>query len=176
MTEESTAGETGTTGTAGETGTEEETDLNTEFNLEEDFKADPLIPAGNYFGNVIEVKMGDKGSVDWKVALDGNGGFRSDGETPVDGSHIYYRNWLPKKGDENIPTPSGNGNKFQAKVNMMKQFADGMKVNMNTMSIIRESITNGDWIGLQVVCKLAIAEYPKDSGKYKNDCNGMVAV
>jgi len=156
--------------------TEGTSNLNTDFNLEQDFKADPLIPQGNYFGNVIEVKFdAEKGSINWKVALDGNGGFKSDGETPIDGSHIWYRNYLPKKGDENEPNASGSGNKFQSKVNMLKQFADDMKVNMNTMPEILQTIENGDWIGLQVVAKVGISEYPKGSGKYNNNTDKMSA-
>jgi hypothetical protein len=152
-------------------------DINTDFNLENDFKAEPLIPNGNYFGNVIEVKFDtEKGSINWKIALDGNGGFRSDGETPIDGSHIWYRNWLPKKGDESVPTSAGTGNKFQSKVNMLKKFADAMKLNMNTIAIIREAIEQGDYIGLEIIAKVGISEYPKGSGQFKNDCDGLVRV
>lgn len=152
-------------------------DINTDFNLQEDFKPDPLVPNGTYFGNVIEVKMDtEKGSVNWKVALDGNGGFKSDGETPIDGSHLWFRNWLPKRGDENIHTSSGSGNKFQSKVNMLRKFADGMKIDMNTITSINESIMNAEWIGLQVAVKVSISEYPKGSGNYKNDADTMIAL
>lgn len=156
-----------------ETTTEEVT---TDFNLENDFKVDPLIPNGNYSGNVVEVQFkADKACIQWKVVLDGNGGFMSDGETPVDGAAIYFNNWLPKKGDENAMTPSGRSTKFQSKVNQLARFAKGMGLNMNSIGIIKEQIDNGEFIGLAVKIKIATSEYPVGSGNMKNDANEMTA-
>lgn len=146
------------------------------FNLENDFKQDPLIPNGNYFGNVIDVTFdAEKANIAWKVALDGNGGYLSDGETPVDGIHVFYRNYLPKKGDENIQNSNGKGNKFQTKVNMLKTFADGMKVNMNSMDVIQEAIVNSEFVGKTVLVTVKIQEYPQGSGQFNNSCDKMVA-
>lgn len=148
-----------------------ENPVDTSFNLEDEYKPEPLITSGNYRGNVISVVL-DKAIV-WKVALDGNGGVMSDGETPIDGSHQFFRNWLPKPGDENEPTKDGRSNKRQSKINMLKSFADGMKINMNSPAIIAETIANQDWIGLQVMATISISEY---MGVVRNQIDKMVII
>jgi hypothetical protein len=97
----------------------------------------------------------------------------SDGETPIDGSHHYYRNWLPKPGDEDEPTKDGRSNKRQSKINMLKRFADEMKINMNTFPFILESITDQDWIGLEVITTISINEY---MGTTRNQIDKMVVI
>jgi len=149
-------------------------DVTTGFNLENDFKVDPLVPNGNYSGNVIEVSVKqDKACIQWKVVLDGNGTYMNDGETPVDGVTVYFNNWLPKKGDETLMTPSGRSTKFQSKVNQLARFAKAMNINMNSLEIIKEAVDNGDYIGLAVKVKVATSEYPLNSGQFKNDINEM---
>ena len=144
----------------------------TDFDLEDEYKPEPLVAGGNYRGNVIGVVFdSEQSAIVWKVALADNGGIMSDGETPVDGSHHYYRNWLPKPGDENEPTKSGRGTKRQSKINMMKRFADDMKISMNTPAVIAESITNQDWIGLPVITTISIDEY---MGITRNQIDKMV--
>lgn len=151
-------------------------ELATDFNLEEDFKVDPLLPNGTYCGNVIGVELKkEKACIQWKIALDGNGGFMNDGETPVDGATLYFNNWLPKKGDDSQMTPSGRSTKFQSKVNQLARFAKGMNLNMNTIPMIQEAIDNGDYIGLAVKCTVTTSEYPENSGNFKNDVNQMTA-
>jgi hypothetical protein len=158
-----------------ETGTTEE-NVTTDFNLENDFKVDPLAPNGNYTGNVVEVKFNkEKANIQWKVVLDGNGTYMSDGETPVDGVALYFNNWLPKKGDEALMTPSGRSTKFQSKVNQLAQFAKGMGLNLNTVGIIEEAIANGEYIGIAVNVKIDTDEYPLGSGQFKNNVNKMTA-
>jgi hypothetical protein len=147
-------------------------ELDTSFDLEDEYKPEPLLSSGNYRGNVIGVTYdGEKSAIVWQVALDGNGGVMSDGETPIDGSHHYYRNWLPKPGDEDEPTKDGRSNKRQSKINMLKRFADEMKINMNTFPIILESITDQDWIGLEVITTISINEY---MGTTRNQIDKMV--
>lgn len=144
----------------------------TDFSLEDEYKPEPLVSSGNYRGNVIGVVSdSEKSAIVWKVALDDNGGVMSDGETPIDGSHHHYRNWLPKSGDENEPTKDGRSNKRQSKVNMLKRFADGMKINMDTPAIIAESLTNQEWIGIPVIVTLTINEY---MGITRNQIDKMI--
>lgn len=150
-------------------------DVSTEFNLENDFKIEPLIPNGTYTANVVDVQFKqDKASISWKLILDGNGGFMNDGETPIDGVAVYFNNWLPKKGDETLMTPSGRSTKFQNKVNQLGKFAKGMNLNMNTMEVIKEAIANGEYIGLAVKVKVGTDEYPVGSGSIKNTADQMV--
>lgn len=147
---------------------------NSDFDLEDEYKPEPLLASGNYRGNVIGVVFdAERNAIVWKVALDENGGVMSDGETPIDGSHHYYRNWLPKPGDEDELTKSGRGNKRQSKINMMKQFADGMRISMNSPAIIAESIANQDWVGMQVMTTISINEY---MGVTRNQIDKMVII
>lgn len=153
---------------------EEEPALNTDFDLEDEYKPEPLVSNGNYRGNIIGVVLDvEQSAIVWKVALAENGGVMSDGETPVDGSHHYCRNWLPKPGDEDEMTKNGRSTKRQSKINMMKRFADDMKISMNTPAIIAESITNQDWIGIGVIATISINEY---MGVVRNQIDKMAAL
>lgn len=146
----------------------------TDFNLEDEYKPEPLVAGGNYRGNVIAVTFeAEQNAIAWKVALADNGGVMSDGETPIDGSHHYYRNWLPKPGDETERSKDGRSTKRQTKINMTKRFADDMKINMNTPSAIAGSITNQDWIGIPVIATITLNEY---MGVTRNQINKMVAL
>ncbi len=146
--------------------------LNQDFSLEDEYKQPPLVPQGNYQGNVTKVAV-DKGAIVWHITLDGNDGFQSDGSTPIDGQLVWYRNWLPKPGDENEMIKSGGQTKRQWKINALSDFAKVMKVNMNTPQDIVEAIENADWIGLRVVCAVALDEY---QGVVRNVVNKMSQV
>lgn len=147
---------------------------NSDFDLQDEYKPEPLVPGGNYRGNVIGVVfMLEQNAIVWKVALDNNGGLMSDGETPIDGSHHHYRNWLPKPGDEDEPTKDGRSNKRQSKINMMKRFADGMNINMDTPSIIADALTGQDWVGIPVMITLSINEY---MGTTRNQIDKMINI
>ncbi len=149
-------------------------EFNADFSVDSEFKAEPLVPQGSYFGNVTGVTYNkEQNSIVWKIALAGNDGVMSDGETPIDGAVLIHNNWLPKPGDENEMTNNGRMTKRQSKINMLKRFADGMKLDMNTPKAIGEAIQNGDWIGLEVEVKLAISEY---QGQYRNDVKSMTRV
>jgi hypothetical protein len=153
-------------------GTPEGTHIESDFSLDDEFKPDPLAPTGNYFGHTVAVafEQGNQ-AVAWKVTLNDNGGVMSDGETPIDGQSFYYRNWLPRPGDENLMTVSGRSTKRQAKINMMKQFATEMQVNMDTPAAIMEGIESGEWVDIPVLVGLGIDEY---QGRSRNQISRMV--
>jgi len=146
--------------------------IDTDFDLEDEYKVEPLIPNGNYRGNVVGVAFEPQDhAIAWKVTLADNGGVMSDGETSIDGWSGYYRNWLPKPGDENIMTKDNRQTKRQSKINMMKVFADKMKINMNKPAIIAESIRNQDWVGIPVIAAVGLHEW---EGITRNQINRMV--
>lgn len=148
--------------------------ISTEFNLENDFHEDPLVPQGNYYASVTGVSLDtEKCAIVWKLVLQGNGAVMSDGETEVEGSTVFFRNWLPRPGDENEMTSTGRTTKFQSKVNQLAKFAKAMGINMNTPSAIQESIENGEWIGLDVLAAITITEY---QGTTRNEVSRMSAV
>lgn len=134
-------------------------DVDTGFDLDDDYKPEPLMRKGWYKANVSEVLYDEEAScVIWNAVLDGNGGYMSDGETPVDGSTHQFRNWLPKVSDKDETSKSGK-NKWQNKVNMLKKFTDGMQINMKTIAVIQEQIANQEWVGLPVLVELKAETY-----------------
>ena len=128
-----------------------------DFDVEEEYQPTPLIAEGYYNAAVTDVKFNSEDkTIDWTFTLNNNGGVMSDGETPIDGSTQGYRNWLPKPGDEVEMTKKGNQTKRQAKINMLHDFAEAMKITMATPKGILESIANSDWIGMEAQVKMEV--------------------
>jgi len=146
---------------------------NQDFSLEDEYKEPPLLRKSNYYGNITKVGVDAKSSaIVFTAVLEGNGGFQSDGTTPVDGQVVWYRVWLPKAGDANEMIKSGKSTKRQWKINNMQDAADRLGINMNNSTVIKESIEDGDWIGLRVICAVDIEEF---EGKVSNKVTKMVA-
>lgn len=144
-----------------------------DFDLDAEYKADPLIPNGKYCAAVKSVKADPKACcIVWGVVLHDNDVMASDGSTPVDGMELWFRNWLPKPGDENEFSKSGKTTKRQSKINMLTKFAQKMKINMSKPQIIAQAIQEGEWIGLEVIVDVQVDEY---KGEVRNIINGMVA-
>jgi hypothetical protein len=143
------------------------------FDISTEYKPDPLIPNGKYRAAVKAVRADAKQfCIVWTLVLQDNDVYASDGETSIDGMELQNRNWLPKPGDENEFSKSGKTTKRQSKINMLKKFADKMKINMSTPQTIAEAISNGDWIGLDVIVDVATSEW---KGEVRNEINGMIA-
>ena len=144
-----------------------------DFDVEEEFTPIPLIAESYCNGAVTDVKFNSEDkTIDWTVTLNNNGGVMSDGETPIDGSTHTYRNWLPKPGDEVERTKKGTQTKRQAKINMLHDFAEVMKITMSTPKQILESIANSDWIGMDVQVKMGICTW---EGRTFNNIDRMSA-
>jgi len=146
--------------------------ISEDFNVDDEYRPAPLIPAGVYHGYVTDVQFdaADQTLV-WTFTLNGNGGVMSDGETPIDGSQITYRNWLPKPGDENELTKKGNMTKRQAKINMLHDFAKIMGINLSTPAAIAEGIANASWIGIEKDLKIGVRTY---EGRNFNDIERII--
>lgn len=148
-----------------------EATLETSFNLEDEYKPAPLAPQGTYKGHITQVSFDAKNqAITWYATLQGNTGSMSDGATPIDGQRFVYQNWLPRIGDENIPTPSGRTNKRQAKINMLKEFADMMKISMGTPAAVAQALSEGLWLGIPVIVKLGLETY---EGRTRNRIERM---
>jgi hypothetical protein len=145
-----------------------------DFDLDAEFKPEPLIPGGKgYKAAVKSVKVEPKANcITWSVVLHDNDVLASDGVTSVDGMELWFRNWLPKPGDENEFSKSGKATKRQSKINMLTKFAQKMKINMGTPQIIAQAISEGEWIGLEVIVEIQLDDY---KGEVKNIINSMVA-
>lgn len=142
-----------------------------DFSLNDEYKPDPLCPQGVYSGHVTNVTFDPaQQAIVWEVVLQGNDGYMSDGETPIDGARFYYRNWLPRAGDENTMTSSGRSTKRQAKINMMKSFADGMQVLMETKEEIVSALSEGTWLGIPVLVRMNNETY---EGRTSSRIQGM---
>ena len=147
--------------------------ISADFDANAEFKPTPLIPRGVYRGSSTGVKFDpETQSIIWTFCLNNNGGLMSDGETSVDGVTIEYKNWLPMIGDENELTSSGKSTKRQAKINMLKEFGDRMKIKIGTKEEIVQGLTSGEWIGLSVIMTIGTREY---QGRIFNDLKDVKA-
>ena len=137
------------------------------FNVDDEYKVEPLIPKGTYHAAATKISFTPaQNAITWDFCLHDNGGVMNDGETPIDGAHSYFRNWLPKPGDENIPTTSGKTNKRQSKINQLKQFSTELSLNMSTPAAIAEALVNQEWIGTEADVEIDITEY---QGRFRNE-------
>ena len=136
------------------------TGINLDFNLNDEYKPTPLAPGGNYKGNIIAVSHeASKHAIAFKICFAENNVLLSDGETQLDGTHEYYRAWLPKPGDENELQANGKVTKRQGKINSMKRLADDLKIDMNTPQSIARAIIEQQWIGIPVIASVDLEEY-----------------
>lgn len=140
-----------------------------DFNVMDEYKAPPLIPVGTFHAVVTGVKADfSQYCIIWDWCLHDNGGVQNDGETPIDGCHVFSRNWLPKPGDKDIPTKKGNSSKHQSKVNMLMDFQESLGIDMTTPQIIAESLSNQAWVGVEADIDVVVDEY---QGKFRNGVN-----
>jgi hypothetical protein len=149
--------------------------FDTEFNVDEEFKPTPLIPSGRYEGNVTKVHFDPASfALVWEVTLcTEDDMLMSDGETPVNGNVVFYRNWLPKAGDESTRTKTGKMTKRQAKINMLREFSKNMKISMNTPQEIMDGVNNCEWIGISVMVTVEIREW---EGRFSNNVKDITAI
>ena len=140
-----------------------------DFDVEDEYKPEPLIPKGTYHGVATKITFDGKHyCIVWDFCLHDNGGAMSDGSTSIDGAHVFFRNWLPKPGDENIMTKSGRNNKRQSKINMMKAFQDNLGIDMSTPNKIATALTEQHWIGVEASLEVDVDEY---EGRIRNVVN-----
>ena len=134
--------------------------MNMDFNLNDEYKPTPLAPGGNYKANIVAVSHeASKHCIAFKICFVENNMLMSDGETQLDGTHEYFRAWLPKPGDENEMQSNGKVTKRQGKINSMKRLADDLKIDMNTPQSIARAIIEQQWIGIPVIASLDLEEY-----------------
>lgn len=156
-------------GTEGEVASAEDVLNSLNFNVTEEYKPEPLVPKGTYHGVAVKVSfMPSQYCIVWDFCLHDNGGVMNDGETPVDGAHVFFRNWLPKPGDESILTKNGNKTKRQSKINMLQDFENAMGIDMSTPTKIAVALNEGHWIGTEADLDVAVDEY---LGKFRNVVN-----
>jgi len=138
-----------------------------DFDVNDEYKASPLIPGGTYHGSVIKVVYEPaKYCIVWTFSLHDNGGVMSDGETPIDGAHVFSRNWLPKPGDETEMTGSGRNTKRQSKINMLMDFQNALGIDMSTPKKIGDALSNAEWIGVEADLTVTVREW---EGRFSND-------
>jgi len=139
------------------------------FDVEDEYKAEPLIPKGTYHAVANSIKYSPaQYCIIWDFCLHDNGGAMNDGTTPVDGAHVFFRNWLPKPGDEIIMTKSGKNNKRQSKINMLKDFQDQLGIDMSTPSKIATALAEQQWVGTEADVDVDVDEY---GGRFRNVVN-----
>ena len=154
-----------------DTGLDDEAFEKMDFNVDEEYKPEPLVPKGTYHGVITKViPKFAKFCLIWDVCLHDNGGFMNDGSTPIDGAHVYFRNWLPKPGDEREMTKSGRNTKRQSKINMLKAFEEELGIDMSTPQIMATAIAEAQWVGIEVSAEVEVDEW---QGRFRNSINRM---
>lgn len=147
-------------------------DTSVDFNLSDEYKPEPLCPGGNYRANITSVSLDmAKSKLVFKVTLEDNGSYLSDGETPLGGLVLPFNVWLPKKGDEKELTSDGRQTKRQSKINMMTRTQDDLGINMNSMAAINQAVIESEWIGLPVIASVGLDEY---QGRVRNQISRLV--
>jgi hypothetical protein len=140
-----------------------------DFNVNDEYKPEPLIPKGTYHGVATKISFQpSQFCIVWDFCLHDNGGAMNDGETPIDGAHVFFRNWLPKPGDEAEMTKNGRNNKRQSKINMLKDFETSLGVDMSTPAKIAQALNESLWVGVEADLDVDIDEY---QGKFRNVVN-----
>jgi hypothetical protein len=142
---------------------------NLDFNVEDEYKPEPLIPKGTYHGVATKITFQpSQFCIVWDFCLHDNGGFMNNGDTPIDGAHVLFKNWLPKPGDENELTKTGRNNKRQSKINMLKDFENAMGIDMSTPQKIAQALNEQTWVGVEADLDVDADEY---MGKFRNVVN-----
>lgn len=140
-----------------------------DFNVEDEYKPEPLIPKGTYHGVATKITFQpSQFCIVWDFCLHDNGGSMNNGDTPIDGAHVFFRNWLPKPGDENELTKTGRNNKRQSKINMLKDFENAMGIDMSTPAKIAQALNEQTWVGVEADLDVDVDEY---MGKFRNVVN-----
>lgn len=147
-------------------------EYNDDFDLDSDYKPVPLIPSGDYAGNIVETRVDDQiGAIVIVGQLQNNPEqVCSDGDTPVDGQSVALKLWLPKSGDETTMTPKGNQTKRQWKLNNIKESLDKLGIVAPTMTAIRDQIASGAWLLDDVVISVEVSTY---KGQVSNDARSI---
>jgi ribosomal protein L28 len=153
-------------------------DIDSDFNLEDEYKPVPLIPNGMYNASIVNIEKDSKNSlIIFTLCLSENGGYMSDGETPVDGVNLDKRVFLPKKGDEAEYTKSGKQTKRQYKINAMREFFSDIKVSANTLREVEEAVANKEWLGITVKVTVGIrAGDGEFAGRFFNEIKKVVSI
>lgn len=131
------------------------------FDLSREYVPDPVIPDGLYKGIITKVtNHSESKRIDIVVQLTGNDGkLCTDGITPVDNSTCRYTLWLPKIGDELIPSTFSSLTKRQDAIRAIKTFADNLGIKIKNEKDIEEAITMQTWISMPVLAKIKSRMY-----------------
>lgn len=141
------------------------------FNLGADAVVTPLLIPAKYDGAVTGMRILDDGvGVEFSFTLQGNGGVKSDGVTPIDATILTHTVWLPKTGDENV-FGKNNLSKAQNKINGAKKFFhDNLKdPTINTIDDMRQAANEAKFMGREAKLEINNEEYQgTSSSKIKN--------
>jgi len=130
--------------------------INDDFNLESDYVATPCLLAGTYNVNVTQVSWdAEKMAIVFQLVTEGNDAVKTDGETPVDGTTLFFRLWFPRPGDD-VEIGTNGLPKRQNKINMINRAFKAMQLNLKTPTEISEAIENGELVGTSFQAKVKL--------------------
>lgn len=150
--------------------------INDDFNLETDSVAMPVLNAGFYNVNTVNVSFDEeKQAMVFQLVTEGNEQVKTDGETPADGTNMWHRLWFPRPGDAQEIGSNGL-DKRQNKINMINRaFKELHLTHLNTPTKIAEAIDNGDLIGLQFKAKVELKPPDEWNPDMYNDIRNLKA-
>lgn len=136
-----------------------------DFDIDAEYKPEPFVPKATYKGFITEVKyLPDKFCLEFRVTLNGNSGVMSDGLTPIDGNVVPYKLWMPKPGDEMVPSNNGRSNKRQNKMNKLGEFKIATGIAISRPVEIVTAIRAGVFMGMPVEANVSLSEF--EGNKY----------
>ncbi len=141
-----------------------------DFDLEDEFEPPVLVQTGVYAGTIEKLDYNFEGAcLVWTVKLEGNGGncvTKGDGgiyvaveNSPVDNQRLWFRNWLPRPGDEAKISQKTGKSKKQWKVNALGEFCNALDIPFAVLknpAAINGYIDSLDWKGLEVTMNVEI--------------------
>lgn len=126
------------------------------FNVAEEYVPDPLVPDGMYQGiitNVVHKK--DINILEFTISFQGNEGINCiDNITPIDGKTSKYALWLPRKGDELVPSKFSALTVRQDRIRTIKKFSEKMTITIGTENDIKQAIESQLWLSIPVYAQV----------------------
>lgn len=149
------------------------TGLTEDFSVADEYKPSPLLFKGLYNGTITDHTIDqDKQCAVIDVTLNENGSYMNDDFTPVDGVTLKYKIWFPRQGDDQEYTKTGRMTKRQAKINMLRDISNALKIDLNSAGAVNKAMFEKTWVGMSVKASVSISEY---EGRLFNNVDKLIA-
>jgi hypothetical protein len=129
-----------------------------------------MAPEGSYTANIVDTDFdAQRQQILFVIALEGNDGYLTDGETPIDGYRVFNRVNIPTEADRQRVNKAGR-NMFDSKLAMLKRQFNDLGVEVKTPDDIADALESKAWVGIPLVIKVSQNEW---DGKVSNRVDFM---